>query len=312
MAPREAKDTLARGLGWFSIGLGAAQLTAPRAVARLVGVSPDGRTRTIMRLMGAREVTAGVGTLTRRRPAGWLWARVGGDALDAALLAVAAVRAAHSRPRLLLALGGVAGAAAADVVEATRLGRVATHETGDGGIHVRKAITVNRSPDETYAFWRDLESLPRFMAHLESVRETEEGLTRWRAAGPFGSVEWDAEVVEDRPGERLAWRTLPGADVESAGSVRFTAAPGGHGTELVAELEYRPPAGGVGAAVAKLFGEDPHTQLADDLRRFKQVLETGEIARSDGTPLGHDVRHQTGGQLKQRPAQPLGSRGGER
>jgi uncharacterized membrane protein len=309
MASREANDTLARGLGWFSVGLGAAQLAAPGAVARLVGVSPHGRTRTIMRLVGAREVTAGVGTLTRRRPAGWLWARVGGDALDAALLGAAAVRASNSRPRLLLALGGVASAAAADVVEATRLSRVATHETGDGGIHVRKAITVNRSNEETYAFWRDFENLPRFMVHLESVRETASGRTHWRTAGPFGSVEWDAEVVEDRTGELIAWRALPGADVDSAGSVRFAPAPDGRGTELVAEFEYRPPAGGLGAAVAKLLGKDPHTQLADDLRRFKQVLETGEIARSDGTPLGHDVGHQIGRQLKQRPAQPRESGG---
>ena len=312
MAVPEAKSGLSRGLGLFSVGLGAAQLAAPGTVARTLGIDPAGRTRTIMRLMGAREVAAGVGILTRPRPAGWLWARVAGDALDLALLEVALVRAASSRRRILAASAAVVGAAGADAVEAMRLGRVAAHETPDGGIRVRKAITVNRPADEAYAFWRELENLPRFMLHLHSVRETPEGLTRWRASGPFGSVEWDAEILEDRPGEVLSWRTLPGADVDSSGSVRFSPAPGGRGTEIVAEFEYRLPAGGFGAAVAKLAGEDPETQLADDLRRFKQVLETGEIPRSDGSPHGHDVHDHLIQQAKQRPAQPAAAGGGER
>ncbi|HWH06629.1 MAG TPA: SRPBCC family protein [Gaiellaceae bacterium] len=306
MAAPEAKNALTRGLGGFSLALGAAQLTAPRAVARLVGADPEGRTPTLMRLMGAREVAAGAGILARPRPAGWLWARVAGDALDLLLLDAAVVRASRSRPRLFAAMGLVAGAAAADVVEATRLSRVAAHETAEGAIHVRKAVTVNRSAEEAYGFWRDLGNLPRFMAHLESVQETPEGLTRWRASGPFGSVEWDAEIVEDRHGELLSWRTLPGADVDSSGSVGFVATPGGRSTEVVVELEYRPPAGGIGAAIAKLAGEDPPTQLADDLRRFKQVLETGEIARSDGTPHGHELTQHLFGQLRQRPARPAG------
>jgi uncharacterized membrane protein len=308
MAAPEAKGALARGLGWFGVGLGAAQIAAPDTVARLAGVSPGGRTRTVVRALGAREVATGVGILARPRPAGGLWARVAGDALDLALLDVAAVRAARSRPRLGLALAAVAGVAAADALEAVRQSRVAAHEAPGGSVHVRKAITVNRSAAEAYGEWRELEQLPRFLAHLESVRETAEGLTRWRASGPFGSVEWDAEIVEDRPGELLSWRTLPGADVESTGSVRFVAAPGGRGTEIVVELEYRPPAGGLGAAAAKLLGKDPETQLADDLRRFKQVLETGEIARSDAAPKGHTLKQQ----LRQRPARPIPSGGGAR
>ena len=298
------KDAVARSLGWFSLGLGVAQVAAPRRVARLVGVS-DGRTATfVIRAVGARELAAGVGTLARPKPAGWLWARVAGDATDLALLGTAAATAARSRPRIAAAMAVVAGVAVADGVEGMRLSRIRSHEADGGSIHVRKAITVARSAEEAYDLWRSLENLPRFMAHLEAVEELGDGRSRWRAKGPAGrTVEWEAEVVEERSGELIAWRSLPGADVENAGSVRFARAAGGRGTEVVVELDYTPPAGGFGAAAAKLLGEDPPTQLADDLRRFKQVLETGEVVRSDGSPAGHVLRQH----LRQRPARPLGT-----
>jgi uncharacterized membrane protein len=174
-------------------------------------------------------------------------------------------------------------------------------------IHVKQAITVNRSPDEVYGAWHDFEQLPRFMTHLESVEATGQRTSRWRATAPAGgTVEWDAEIVDDRPGELIAWRSLPGADIQNSGSVRFAPAPGDRGTEVVVELEYAPPGGEAGAAVAKLFGEEPATQLADDLRRFKQVVETGDIVRSDGSPGGHEF----GQHLRQRPAQPRPREGG--
>ena len=169
-----------------------------------------------------------------------------------------------------------------------------------GPIRIVKAITVNRTPDEVYGAWRDFEQLPRFMTHLESVAVTGERTSRWKARAPGGSVEWDAEIVDDRPGELIAWRSLPGAEVPSSGSVRFAPAPGDRGTEALVELEYTPPAGKAGELVAKLLGKEPATQLADDLRRFKQILETGEIVRSDGAPGGHSL-----GEHLTRPAQPL-------
>jgi uncharacterized membrane protein len=296
------KDAVVRTLGWFSVGLGAAQVAAPRPVARLIGVG-DGRTSaTIMRLLGARELAAGAGILIRRKPAGWLWARVAGDVMDLALLGIAAARAARSRGRVAASAGAVAGVTVADVVEAVRLSRVTSHELPDGSVQVRKAITVSPPPQATYEFWRDLENLPRFMEHLESVEVLDETRSRWRAKAPAGrKVEWEAEIVNDLPDESISWRSRPGADVENSGSVSFRAAPGGRGTEVVVELRYTPPAGGFGAAAAKLFGEDPPTQLADDLRRFKQVLETGEVVRSDGVPGGHGFKQQ----LRQRPAQPV-------
>jgi uncharacterized membrane protein len=296
---RSSGNKLSRGLGWFSVALGAAQLTAPRRLSRLVGIDGGGRAPAVMRLMGARELVTGVGILARPRPAGWLWGRVAGDTLDLTLLAVAPK---ESRRRTAAAMGAVVGVMGPDVLEAARLTFVDTRATDDGAVAARKAVTVQRPAHEVFAFWRDFENLPRFMEHLESVAVADENRSRWTAKGAAGAaVEWDAEIVEDRPDELISWRSLPGSRVDHAGSVHFAEAPGGRGTEVVVELRYRPPAGTLGATVAKLLGSDPATQLADDLRRFKQVMETGEIVRSDGSPGGHRL----GDHVRQRPAQPL-------
>ncbi len=155
------------------------------------------------------------------------------------------------------------------------------------GIRVRKSITVNRPADEVYGFWRNFENLPRFMHHLESVQVTGAGRSHWKAKAPAGtSVEWDAETTEDRPNELIAWRSVEGADVSNAGEVRFVPAPGGRGTEIHVDLRYDPPAGKLGALVAKLFGEEPNQQVDGDLRRFKQVLEIGEVLYSDASIAG--------------------------
>ena len=165
----------------------------------------------------------------------------------------------------------------------------------------RTAITINASPDAVYAAWRDFEQLPRFMYHLESVTTTDERRSHWVAKAPVGTtVEWDAEITDDVPGERIAWRSLEGASVENSGSIRFAPAPGGQGTEVYVEVNYSPPGGKLGSAVAKLFGEEPNQQITDDLRRFKQIVETGEIARSDGSPLGSRTQNQ----LHQQDANP--------
>jgi uncharacterized membrane protein len=120
------------------------------------------------------------------------------------------------------------------------------------------------------------------MIHLESVTTGPGGRSHWVAKAPGGSVEWDAEITEDQPGELLSWQSIEGADVANGGSVRFADAPGDRGTEIHVALHYDPPGGTAGAMVAKLFGEEPSQQLLDDLRRFKQVMETGEVVRSEG------------------------------
>jgi hypothetical protein len=242
------KDTLARFLGWFSLALGAAQLAAPRLLARVVGATDDGRGPTVMRAVGAREVATGAGILWRPRPAGFLWARVAGDAIDLALLASTAARTGRVG-RAAIGIGAVAGVAAPDVLESLRLSRKGGSPRS--GELVRKAVTIRKpGPD------------------VESA---------WAGAS-------EARRVVD----------------EAGGSVRFLHAPGDRGTELVVEFEVDPRGGDFGRAAAKLGGKDPATRLADELRRFKQRVETGDLVRSDGSPGGHALAQH----LKQRPARP--------
>jgi uncharacterized membrane protein len=146
------------------------------------------------------------------------------------------------------------------------------------GIKVEHSVIINRPVVEVYRFWRNFENLPRFMDHLESVTVLDENTSHWVAKGPAGStVEWDAVIHNEIDDELIAWRTRPGAEVNSAGSVHFT--PVGSGaTEVRVVLSYDPPAGKLGAAVAKLLGEEPSQQIEDDLRRLKQVLDAGEAA----------------------------------
>jgi uncharacterized membrane protein len=146
------------------------------------------------------------------------------------------------------------------------------------GIKVERSILIERPADELYAFWRDFENLPRFMEHLESVTVLTPLRSRWTAHAPAGTrVSWEAEIHNEIPNQLIAWRSLPGADVPNAGSVHFTPVGAGAGTEVRVVLSYELPAGRVGAAVAKLFGEEPAQQVDEDLRRFKQVMESGDV-----------------------------------
>lgn len=158
------------------------------------------------------------------------------------------------------------------------------------GIHVRKSVTINRPAQEIYTFWRDFTNLPRFMEHLESVDVIDGTRSHWKAKAPAGTtVEWDAEIVNDVPNEVIAWRSLPEAQVANAGSVRFKDAPGNRGTEVKVELEYVPPAGVLGAAVAKLFGKAPDQEIGQELRRLKQLLEAGEVPTTEGQSRGQKM-----------------------
>jgi uncharacterized membrane protein len=168
-------------------------------------------------------------------------------------------------------------------------------------VHVKTAVTVRQPRARVYRFWRDFENFPRFMIHVESVQPTGDRHSHWVVTAPVGrKVEWDAEIVEERENELIAWRSLPGADVENEGAVRFADAPGDRGTEIHVDLRYAVPGGAATDLLAKLFGEQPEQQVKDDLRRAKQVLETGEVVRSEATPHGVGAR----GQVLQRPAQP--------
>jgi len=289
--PSTSAKRLAKGLGWFSVGLGLAELLAPRAIAKISGVS---NTRTgLIRLYGLRELASGIAIFSQEKPAAAVWSRVAGDAMDLASLGVACTAADAKRGRITFATMNVLAVTALDVMCATQLSSGATH-----GIHAKGSCIVNKEPHEVYQFWRNFQNLPRFMRHLESVEDLGEGRSRWKAKGPAGmNVEWDATIVADQPGELITWRSLENADVDNAGAVRFERAPGARGTIIKVNLEYNPIGGVLGSTVAKLFGEEPEQQLDDDLRRFKQVMEVGEVVVSEATLLGT-------GYMEQRPGRP--------
>ncbi|HXU67482.1 MAG TPA: SRPBCC family protein [Casimicrobiaceae bacterium] len=291
---------LAHGLAWFSISLGLAQIVAPRLISRLVG--GNGQYANLIRFYGFRELASGLMIFGQgHRPAAAVWSRVAGDAVDIATLAAAGASPRMKKGGVAWATAGVLGVTALDVYCARELSR---ERAGENGIRMSRSVVVNRPPHELYAFWRTFENFPRFMYHVQSVRTTGPGVTHWVVNGPAGTtVEWDARITCDTPNERISWQTLEGTDVESSGSVRFEPRPGNRGTIVRVDLEYRPPGGKAGKLAAMLFNESPEQQIYDDLHRFKQIVETGEIVRSDGSPEGI-------GDVRQRPGQPSGERAG--
>jgi uncharacterized membrane protein len=157
-------------------------------------------------------------------------------------------------------------------------------------IHVKKSVTINKSPAELYQFWRNFENLPRFMAHLESVSNSEGNRSHWVAKAPFGqTVEWDAEITSDQENERIGWKSVEGADVPNSGVVEFNPTST-RGTEVRVVLTYEPPAGKLGAVVAKLFGEEPSQQVYGDLYRFKSLMESGEVISVEGQSSGREPK----------------------
>ena len=289
--PSTSAKRLAKGLGWFSIGLGLAELLAPRAIANISGVS--NKHTGLIRLYGLREIGSGITIFSQKKPTEGVWSRVVGDALDLTSLGIAATNPQAKLGRVAFAAANVLAVTTLDVMCAMQLSGGSKH-----GIHAKGSCVINLPPEEVYSFWRNFENLPRFMRHLEAVHDMGDGRSHWKARGPAGTeVEWHATIIADVPGEVITWRSLEGSDVDNAGAVRFERAAGGRGTIVKVNIEYNPIAGPLGAAVAKLFGEEPEQQLDDDLRRFKQVLELGEVVVSEGTLFGT-------GYMAQRPAQP--------
>lgn len=211
------------------------------------------------------SIAAGTGLalygLSRLKQSGWLFAGLGG----------------------LLLRRGVTGHC--DVYEAFGLNTaVRSQDTrtalgNSRGISVLEGVTLHRSLEELYRFWRNLENLPQFMRHLDGVEKITDTISHWRAKGPAGvAVEWDAEIYNEVPNKLIAWRSLEGSDVVSAGSVNFDRAASGMATRVTVHLQYSPPLGKVGAAVARLFGADAATEIREDLQRFKQMVEAGQKA----------------------------------
>lgn len=291
LSARDNRERMAAGLGWLSIGLGLAELLAPGALCRMMGVEPR---RKLARILGLREIASGIGLLTQADKRPWLKSRVVGDAMDLGLMGTAFLDDKTKAGRLGVAMVAVAGVAAVDLLCSNEYeceAGMRPPEPGNarGAVFVRRSLIIERPPEQLYSLWRNLHELPRFMRHVTAVKETSPGRYHWLIKGPGGlQVEWDAEIVEERPNEFISWRSLPYADVDHAGSVRFEKAVGNRGTIVRVELRYRPPGGKVGAKLAQLLGQGPEHQIAGDLLRFKQLVETGEIARTEGQPAGRE------------------------
>jgi uncharacterized membrane protein len=229
------------------------ELQFPDAAAERGGRNISDNERWASIAAGAGMVLYG---LSRRRTAGWLTAGLGA----------------------LLVRRGWSGHC--HTYDALGLNTFRTQDTrealgGPAGVIVEESVTINRPVAELYRFWRNLENLPRFMSHLESVERITDTLSRWRAKGPAGTtVEWNAEIINEVPDQVIGWRSIEGSDVVSAGSVNFEQA--GVATRVRVRLQYSPPGGKVGDAVARLTGSDAATQIRQDLERFKELLESNQ------------------------------------
>jgi uncharacterized membrane protein len=305
-------NAVSKGLIFATLGLGLFEALAPKRFQKLIGVRCGDHSKTI-RAMGFREIGQALLMLISGRSPVGTWSRVAGDVVDLSLLGAAYTTPGVKKGRLTAAAASALGISALDVLTATQLSRQETiqepvgmltkedlnHRARSGAFNVTRSITINAPPNELYQFWRNFENLSRFMYHLKEVHVIDSRRSHWVARAPAGmQVEWDAEIIEDQADRRIAWRSMPDADVPNSGQVNFIPGPEGRGTVVRVQLEYRPPAGALGRVIAKLFGESPSQQVAGDLNRFKQVIETGEILVSEGSPSGY-------GQKMQRPARPM-------
>jgi uncharacterized membrane protein len=288
---RDGAHSLARALGWFSIGLGLTEVLMPRKLGRVVGVGEDHSA--LFPLLGLREIASGVGVLAAKDPTLGVRARVAGDMLDLALLGTALTLPDNERGRVAAATAAVVGVTALDILCAAQLPaegsgqprrrRQVTAKATAG--RFRASVAINRPVAELYAYWRDIGNLPRVMQHLESVREIGERRSHWVAKGPAGAtLEWDAEVTHTS-NQSIAWRSLPDSDVPTEGTVTFKPLQAGRGTIVTVDVDYQ-ARGPIAGRIASLVGKTFEQHLQNDLRRWKQLIETGEIATTEGQPSG--------------------------
>ena len=251
-------------------------------MARVVGAKQK-RHGALMRFLGLREIGAGIMILSGARAAG-CWSRVAGDLMDLALLGADLGTPGTEKGK---AIGSTAAVVGVTVLDALTAWELSQSGSGAYDVRVEKSITVNKSPEECYAFWHDFENLPKFMLHLQSVRPTGERRTHWIANGPAGvKVEWDAEITNDRPNECISWRSLENSDIDNSGTVRFERAAGGRGTIVRVTMYYSPPAAGIGDGGRFHAGAAPR---AGD-REGSATVQTGV-----GNRRGRDDRGAAGG-----------------
>jgi uncharacterized membrane protein len=276
---------LANALGWFSIGLGLSEVLMPRRLGRAIGV---GEHPAVLPLLGARELASGIAILASRDPAFAVRSRVLGDVIDLAFLGSALVNPRAQQTRVVAATAAVLGVTALDVLCSAQLG--SRHDTAHaraGAGTVTKSVAINRPPEVLYGYWRELANLSRILHFVESVRETDSRRSHWIAKGPGDTrIEWDAEITRETPNELLAWQSLTEGVPRNQGRVEFKPLPAGRGTRVTLHLEYQLPRSARTTGLASMLGRAPEPLIASDLRRWKQLMETGEIATTEGQPAG--------------------------
>jgi len=274
---------LGLALGWFSVGLGLLQILAPRGIGRAMGV---GHHPVIMRLCGLRELASGVGLLSERSPAAFAWSRVAGDALNLVLLRSALRSPGSSKAKIAAAATLMASVTAIDIFASQQMTRSALARPKEP-LRSKLAISIAATPEKLYAFWRNVENLPKFMQNVVSVTAVTPLQSHWVANAPAGTqIEWDSEIVDDQPNKLIAWRTLPDSDFAHHGIVSFEPEPAGTGTTIHVDLYYRAPGGAFGIGLARILGEDPGSHLMQTLRRLKQLVETGAVVTPKTEPMG--------------------------
>jgi len=278
---------MAKALGWFSLGLGLAQVAMPRQVANLIGLPGDEDDQKVMRVVGLREIASGLGILGQAKPTPWLWSRVGGDAMDLALLRSAMDSPWARKDRVTTATLAVLGITAADLLCSTKLTaepdqpfQAVTMQTND--VQVMAAVTVQAPVSEVFAVWDGFQGLPRFMTDAATVQVMGDRQSRWTIPGPAGtSLEWGVQITNIVPNEQIAWSTTDGGLFMAEGTVRFRTAPGNRGTQVVFDAHFSPPGGELGKKIAQPLADVLKVKIGNDLRRFKQLIELGEIVHSD-------------------------------
>ena len=271
---------LSRFLGWFSLGLGAAELMMPRRIAKITGTR---KREGLVRFYGMREIAAGVGIFTGSNPAPFLWARVAGDVVDLASL----VNGSKKGRRLATAgsIAAVAGVTALDILCAQKMSQAGRQPSTE---RAEASIVIGRSPEECYRFWRELTNLPRFIPELRSVQISGERQSHWTAQLPGANtpIEWDAEITEDIPNQRISWRATRTPALTLEGSVSFESAPAGRGAFVRTQMDFDHPGRTLLSPAARLTGKHPEQVMYKSLRRLKQLMETGEVITTEGQPAG--------------------------
>lgn len=268
--PERAKQ-LASGLGWFSIGLGAAEIFAPGQIAKVIGVRDRDQRRNVLRARGAYEIAAGVGILSRPEASGWMWTRVAADVVDLVMLGSAFGSRGGRRARV--AAAAVVGVTALDLICGARLRRTKS-------FRAVAAVLIGRSVEDLYNFWRYPPNVMALQPALESVRPLGDRRWRWSAKVPGGRIlEFDTEITEDQPNRRFAWRSIEGSPISLQISLEFKPGTANRGTILRGEIQMQGPLTLL-AKTAHAAGFGPEVGLEYQLRRFKQLMETGEIARA--------------------------------